>query len=75
MHSCQNNFEKSYTEKKAKRRLSGHSLSISCLFDPTRNKLDCYRDKDRIGSFCKNLKEHGTRMINYEKKRNDTTDR
>ena len=70
MHFCQNNLEKSYTEL-----LIGYSLFTSCLFDPTKNKLDCYRDKDCIEKFCKNLKEHATRIINYEKKRNDTTDR
>ena len=41
MHSCQNNFEKSYTEKKTKHTPSGYSLFTSRLFDPTKNKLDC----------------------------------
>ena len=69
MHSCQNNFEKSYTEKKTKHMPSGYSLFTSCLFDPTKNKLDCYRDKDCMERFCKNFKEHATRIINYEKKK------
>ena len=30
--------------------------------------LDCYRDKDFMERFCRNLKEHATRIINYEKK-------
>ena len=68
MHSYQNNFEKSYTEKKTKHMPSGYSLFTSCLFDPTRNKLDCYRGKDCMERFCKNLKEHATKIINYEKK-------
>ena len=68
MHSCQNNLEKSYTEKKIKHTPSGYSLFTSCSFDPTKNKLDCYRDKDCMERFCKNLKEHATRIINYEKK-------
>ena len=43
MHSCQNNPEKSYTEKKAKRTPSGHSLFTNCSFDSAENKLDCYK--------------------------------
>ena len=69
MHSCQNNLEKSYTEKKIKHTPSGYSLFTSCSFDPTKNKLDCYRDIDCIESFCKNVKEDATRIINYEKKK------
>ena len=33
MHSCQNNPEKTYTEKKAKYTSSGYSLFTNCLFD------------------------------------------
>ena len=40
MHSCQNNPEKSYTDKK-KHTSSGYSIFTSCSFDPTKNKLDC----------------------------------
>ena len=75
MHSCQNNFEKSYIEKRTKHMPSGCSVYTSCSFDPTKNKFDCYRDKDCMERFCKNLKEHTPRIINYEKKRNDSTDR
>ena len=76
MHSCQNNFQKSYTKKN---KLSIRFLVIQCLqvvrLSLTKNKLGCYRDKDCMARFCKNLKEHATRIINYEKKkRNDTTD-
>ena len=68
MHSCQNNFQKSYA-KKNKHTPSGYSMFTSCLFDPTKNKLDCYRDKDCMERFCKNLKEHAARIIIYEKKK------
>ena len=37
MHSCQNNPEKSYTEKKTKSKPSGYSIFTSCFFDRTRN--------------------------------------
>ena len=43
MHSYRNNPEKSYTEKKT---------------DSTKNKLDCYRQKECIEKFCKDLREH-----------------
>ena len=32
--SCQNNPEKSYTERKAKHEPSGYSMSVICLFNP-----------------------------------------
>ena len=68
-YPCQNNFEKSYIEEKTKHTPSGYSLFTSCSFNPTKNKVDCYRDKDCMERFCKNLKEHPTRIINYEKKK------
>ena len=33
MHSCQNNLEKSYTEKETKDKASGYSLFTNCSFD------------------------------------------
>ena len=68
MHSCQNNHEKSYTEKKIKCTPSGYSLFTNCSFDAVKNKLDCYRGKDRMERFCKDLREHAMRIFNYEKK-------
>ena len=62
IHSCQNNLEKSSTEKKAKHTPSGYS------FDSTKNKHDCYRGKDCIEKFCEDLREHTMRIVNYEKK-------
>ena len=54
IHSCQNNPEKSYTEKK---KLSMRLLAIhfftNCSFDATKNKLDCYRGKDCMERSCK----------------------
>ena len=58
MHSCQNDLEKSYTEKKTKHTSHGYSIFVSCLFDPTKNKLDSYKGKDCMERFCKNLREH-----------------
>ena len=38
-----------------------------CSFDATKNKLDCYRGKDCMKRFCKDLKVHATERISYEK--------
>ena len=38
MLSCQNNFEKSYTEKKTKHTPSGYSIFRSCSFDQTKKQ-------------------------------------
>ena len=72
MHSCQNNLEKCYTEKKIKHTPSGYSLFTNCKFDAAKNKSDCYRGKDCMEKFCKDLRKHAMRIVNYEKKRNDT---
>ena len=40
-----------------------------CSFDAIKNKLDCYRGKDCTETFCKDLKEPATKIINYEKKK------
>ena len=53
MHSCQNNSEKSYTEKKAKHTRSGYSIFTSSSSDPTKIKLDCFKDEDCMESFYK----------------------
>ena len=75
MHSCQNNHERSYTEKKTKHTSCGYSLFINCLFHSAKNKLDCYGGKDCMEKFCKGLREHAMRIFNYEKKRNNTANR
>ena len=66
--SCQNNPNESYNERKAKHVPSGYSLSLICSFDSKENKHNFYRGRDCIEKFCKNLKELGTEIINYEEK-------
>ena len=56
-----------YREKN-KHTSSGYSLFTNCSFDQTKNKLDCYRDKDCMERFCKDLKDHIMRIFNYKKK-------
>ena len=55
-------------KKKTKHTPSGYSLFTNCSFDPTKNKLDCYKGEDCMEMFCKDLREHATEIINYEKK-------
>ena len=63
--SCQNNPEKSYTEKKAKHEPSGWAMFTKYSFDETENY---YRGKDCIEKLCKKLKKHAMKIINYGEK-------
>ena len=44
-------------------------MFIHCSFDATKNKLDCYRSKNSIKRFFKDLKEHAAKIINCEKRK------
>ena len=68
MSTCHNNPRKPSTTKVNKHTPSGYSLFTCCSFDTTENRLDCYRGKNCMKTFCLDLKEHVTRIINYEKK-------
>ena len=63
--------EQTLTTHLAEQLASSYSLFTYCSIDATKNKLDYYRGKDCMKKFCKDLKEHVTKIINYEKK-NDT---
>ena len=67
MSTCMNNPNESSTTKINKHTPSGYSIFTSCSFDKSRNKLNYYRGKDCMKKFCEDLKEHATRIINYEK--------
>ena len=69
MSTCQNNLNKLSTTEINKHIPSGYSLFTHCSFDQTRNKLNHYRGKDCKKKFCKDLREHATKIINYEKKK------
>ena len=76
MSTCHNNPKNSSTTKIKKHTPSGYSLVTHCSFDLIKSKFECYRGKDCMEKFCKDLKEHATKIISYEKekkKRNDTT--
>ena len=66
--TCYNNLEESSTTEINKHTPSGYSLFIYCSFDKTKNKLDYYRGEDCMKKFCKDLREHAAKIINYEKK-------
>ena len=72
MNTCHNNPEKLSTTKINRHTPSGYSLFTQCSFDTTKNKLDYYRGKNCMKISCLDLGEHLTKIINYEKKRNDT---
>ena len=67
--TCYNNPNESSTTEANKHTPSGYSLFTHCLFDKTKNKLDYYRGKDCMKKFSKDLREHATIIINYEKKK------
>ena len=68
MLSCKNNLENSYKEKKVKHKPSGYAWCSICSFDDTKNRRYFYRRKDCIENFCKDLKELGAEIINFEEK-------
>ena len=69
MSTCQNNANESSTTKINKHTLSGYSLFTHCSFDNSKNKLNYYRGEDCMKKFCKDLRTHATKIINYEKKK------
>ena len=69
MSTCENNPNGSSTTKINKHTLSGCSIFASCSFDESKNKINYYRGDDCMKKFCKDLREHATKIINYEKKK------
>ena len=69
MSTCMNNPNESYTTKINKHIPSGYSIFTSCSFDESKNKLNYYRSNDCMKKFCKDLRIHATKIINYEKKK------
>ena len=67
--TCINNPNESSTTKINKHTPSGYSIFTHCSFDQSKNKLNCYRGKDCMKTFSKDLREHVSKIINYEKKK------
>ena len=68
MSTCYDSPEKSSTTKINKDTPSGYSLFTNCSFHETKNKLNHDRGKNCMKKFCRDLREHVTKIINYEKK-------
>ena len=66
--TCQNDPKKSFIEKKAKYKPLGYSWVTCCSFDNLKTEWSCYRGKNCMEMFCKNLKNLSMEIINYEKK-------
>ena len=69
MRACTNNPNESSTTKINKHAPSGYSIFTHCSFDESKNKLNYYRCKDCMEKFSKDLREHASKIINYEKKK------
>ena len=69
LSTCQNNPNESSTTEINKHMPSGYSLFTHCSFDRAKNKLDHYRVQDCMKKFCKDLREHASKIINNEKKK------
>ena len=46
-----------------------YSIFTHCSFDKSKNKLNYYRGKDCMKKFSKDLREHVSKIIDYEKKK------
>ena len=68
MSTCINNPNESSTTEINKHTPSGYSIFTHCSFNESKNKLNYYRKDDCMNKFCKDLREHVTKTINYEKK-------
>ena len=68
MSTCYDTPEESSTTKINKRSPSGYSIFTHCSFQKSKNKLNYYRGEDCMTKFCKHLREHATKIINYGKK-------
>ena len=69
MSTCINNPNESSTTKINKHTPSGYSIFTHCSFDKSKNKLNYYRGKDCMKKFSKDLREHISKITNYEKKK------
>ena len=63
-----NNPENSLTKNLSKIILSCFSMSIVSSFRRIENKHDVYRGKDCMKKFCKFLRDHVMKIINFFKK-------
>ena len=65
LDTCKNDPNKSSTTKINKHTPLDYSICTHCSFDESKNKLNYYRADDCMKKFCKDLREHSTKIINY----------
>ena len=68
MDTCNNPKKSSTTKINKHAPPSGYSLFTHCSFDTTKNKLDYHRDKNCMKTFFLAVREHATKITDYEKK-------
>ena len=69
MSTCINNPNESSTTKINKHTPSSYSIFTHCSFNKSKNKLNYYRGEDCMKKFSKDLREHASKIIDYEKKK------
>ena len=62
---CYNNLNLSSTTKINQHVPSGYSIFTNCSFDKSYNN---YRGEDCMKRFCKDLKDHATRIVDFKRK-------
>ena len=65
--TCHNNPDLLSTTKINQHIPSGYSIYTNCSFDKSNNKLSYYRGEDCMKTFCKDLKDHATKIIDFKK--------
>ena len=68
LNACYNNPDLSSTTKINQHIPSGYSIYTNCSFDKANNKLSYYRGEECMKRFCKDLKGHATKIIDFKKK-------
>ena len=66
--TCYNNPDLSSTTKVNQYVPSGYSIFTNCSFDKSYNNLSYYRGEDCMNRFCKDLKDHAKRIVDFKRK-------
>ena len=66
--TCYNNPDLLSTTKINQHIPSGYSIYTNCSFDKSNNKLSYSRGEDCMKRFCKDLKDHATKIIDLKEK-------
>ena len=66
--TCYNNPDLSSTTKINQHVPSDYSIFTNCSFDKSYNNLSHYRGEDCLKRFCKDLKDHAKRIVDFKRK-------